>query len=71
MDNYIILNGEKREFNYSEEIYISDLVNEFVGNYNTQIAIALNNKVICKSKWCSTKIKKNDRIEIVSAFTGG
>lgn len=71
MDNYIILNGEKTELNDSEEIYISDLINKFVGNYNTQIAIALNFRIICKSKWCSTKVKKNDRIEIVSAFTGG
>ena len=71
MDNYIILNGEKKKLNDSDEIFISDLVNEFVGNYNTQIAIAINFKVICRSKWCSTKIKKNDRIEIVSAFTGG
>ena len=36
-----------------------------------QLAVALNFKLVCKSKWRSTKIKQNDKIEIVSAFTGG
>jgi len=72
MNEFYHVNGKKKNFSKGKEIYISDLVNEIFGNNNKkQLAIALNFKLVCKSKWRKTKIKQNDKIEIVSAFTGG
>ena len=72
MDQYYLVNGKRKKFSQGKEIYILDLVNEIFGSKKKkQLAVALNFKLVCKSKWRSTKIKQNDKIEIVSAFTGG
>ncbi|MBD74347.1 MAG: thiamine biosynthesis protein ThiS [Rickettsiales bacterium] len=72
MNQYYLVNGKRKKFSQGKEIYILDLVNEIFGSKKKkQLAVALNFKLVCKSKWRSTKIKQNDKIEIVSAFTGG
>lgn len=72
MNQYYLVNGKRKKFIQGKEIYILDLVNEIFGSKKKkQLAVALNFKLVCKSKWRSTKIKQNDKIEIVSAFTGG
>ena len=72
MNQYYLVNGKRKKFSQGKEIYILDLVNEIFGSKKTkQLAVALNFKLVCKSKWRSTKIKQNDKIEIVSPFTGG
>ena len=72
MNQYYLVNGKRKKFSQGKEIYILDLVNEIFGSKKKkQLAVALNFNLVCKSKWRSTKIKQNDKIEIVSAFTGG
>lgn len=72
MNQYYLVNGKRKKFSQGKEIYILDLVNEIFGSKKKkQLAVALNFKLVCKSKWRSTRIKQNDKIEIVSAFTGG
>ena len=72
MNQYYLVNGKRKKFSQGKEIYILDLVNEIFGSKKKkQLAVALNFKLVCKSKWRSTKIKQNDKIEIISAFTGG
>ena len=72
MNQYYLVNGKRKKFSQGKEIYILDLVNEIFGSKKKkQLAVALNFKLVCKSKWRSTKIKQNDKIEIVSAFAGG
>tara|TARA_S200000501_G_C20482995_1_gene594726 strand:+ start:89 stop:307 length:219 start_codon:yes stop_codon:yes gene_type:complete len=72
MSEYIILNGEKTELNQKQPYFVSDLIKKLVGDHKgRKIAIAINFKLVCKSEWSKTKIKENDKIEIVSPFTGG
>ena len=64
----LTINGEKREIIKSQNL--SDLVKE-LDIKAPNFAMALNQQVVPKSKYCSTAIKENDQIEIVHAVGGG
>jgi sulfur carrier protein len=70
-DNFameLIINGDKREVKESQNL--ADLVKELdIQAHN--FAIALNQQVVPRSKFDSTTIKDNDKIEIVHAVGGG
>ena len=38
---------------------------------SSNIAVALNERLVKKSEWSKTKVSENDRIEIVVPFAGG
>ncbi len=71
--NIYLINGKKFECDLYEPV-LSDLIKKFL-NRNLEakamIAIAVNNELIQRSKWNKTKIKLNDKIEIVAPFFGG
>ncbi len=64
----LTINGEKREVRESKNL--SDLVKE-LDIQAPNFAMALNQQVVPRSKYDSTSIKENDRIEIVHAVGGG
>ena len=63
MNQYYLVNGKRKKFSQGKEIYILDLVNEIFGSKKKkQLAVALNFKLVCKSKWRSTKIKQKKNV---------
>ena len=64
----VIINGDKREVKESQNL--ADLVNE-LDIQAPNFAIALNQQVVPRSKYDSTAIKDNDKVEIVHAVGGG
>ncbi len=66
----IIINGASK--NIFDDASLIDLLTELkISNDKQGMAIALNQDVIPKSKWTLTKIKENDRVEIIQAVQGG
>jgi len=64
----LTINGDKREVNESQNL--ADLVKE-LDIQAPNFAIALNQQVVPRSKYDSTAIKDNDKVEIVHAVGGG
>jgi thiamine biosynthesis protein ThiS len=64
----LTINGDKREVKESQNL--ADLVKE-LDIQAPNFAIALNQQVVPRSKYDSTAIKDNDKIEIVHAVGGG
>ena len=64
----LTINGEKREIKESQNL--ADLVKE-LDIQAPNFAIALNQQVVPRSKYDSTAIKDNDKVEIVHAVGGG
>ena len=62
------INGEKREIKESKNL--ADLVKE-LDIQAPNFAMALNQQVIPRSKYDSTSIKEDDKVEIVHAVGGG
>ena len=62
------INGEKREIKESKNL--ADLIKE-LDIKAPNFAMALNQQVVPRSKYDSTSIKENDKIEIVHAVGGG
>ena len=53
---------------------LNDLIEIFLTEnkkLSTKIAVAVNNILVERSKWKKKKISFNDKIEIVSPFSGG
>ncbi len=66
----IIINGQEKNIN--EETNLYDLMIYLkINNDKPGIAIAKNNDVISKIEWKDTKLKEDDRIEIIQAVQGG
>jgi thiamine biosynthesis protein ThiS len=64
----LTINGDKREVNKSQNL--AELVIE-LDIQAPNFAIALNQQVVPRSKYDSTAIKDNDKVEIVHAVGGG
>ena len=64
----LTINGKKREIRESKTL--ADLVKE-LGIQSPNFAMALNQQVVPRSKYDSTSINENDKVEIVHAVGGG
>ena len=64
----LTINGEKRLIKESKNL--ADLIKE-LDIKAPNFAIALNQQVVPRSKYDSTSIKENDKVEIVHAVGGG
>jgi len=64
----LTINGEKREIKESKNL--ADLIKE-LDIQAPNFAMALNQQVVPRSKYNSTSIKENDKVEIVHAVGGG
>jgi len=62
------INGEGREL--ATGLSLQDLV-QFLKLKPEQIAIELNQVVVRRAEWASTKLKEDDRVEIVHFVGGG
>ncbi|MEB3217796.1 MAG: sulfur carrier protein ThiS [Nostocales cyanobacterium 94392] len=62
------VNGEIR--NFSKETFLPDLLIEL--GYNPRlVAVEYNGEILHRQYWEQTKIKQNDRLEIVTIVGGG
>ena len=64
----LTINGEKRVVKESKNL--ADLIKE-LDIKAPNFAMALNQQVVPRSKYDSTSIKENDKVEIVHAVGGG
>ena len=66
----IIFNGNERVL--GDTAYLYDLLLQLkVQEDKPGIAVAINEDIIVKSEWQYTKLKENDRVEIIQAVQGG
>ncbi len=66
----IIFNGNERVL--SDKAYLYDLLLQLkVKEDKPGVAVAINDNIIVKSEWQYTKLKENDRVEIIQAVQGG
>ena len=65
---WLLLNGERREV--ADGVSLAQLI-ETLGLAPERIAIELNQSVVRRAEWAGTKLKENDRIEIVHFVGGG
>lgn len=64
----LIVNGTNKTFVCSNELLLLNVMNIYKGK---NVAVAINNKIIKKRNWITTKLNESDRIEIVTPFPGG
>lgn len=69
--NYLTINGKQFQIDTKKENFLDELIKNYLKNKNIKVAVAVNYKLIQKSKWKSKKILKGDEIEIVQPFFGG
>lgn len=69
--NYFTINGKQFQIDTKKENFLDELIKNYLKNKNIKVAVAVNYKLIQKSKWKSKKILKGDEIEIVQPFFGG
>ena len=66
----ININGVSKFFDSDDDIFLINVLETYIQK-NKNIAVALNYKIISKSKWKLTKLNDQDIIEIVTPFPGG
>ncbi|REI24304.1 thiamine biosynthesis protein ThiS [Staphylococcus felis] len=64
----VIVNGEVQTF--QEHTTIQDILNHFEIEAK-RIAVELNAKVVKRSEWSTTKVRPNDRLELLEFVGGG
>ena len=69
--NYFTINGKQFQIDTKKENFLDELIKNYLKHKNIKVAVAVNYKLIQKSKWKSKKILKGDEIEIVQPFFGG
>ena len=69
--NYFTINGTQFQIDTKKENVLDELIKNYLKNKNIKVAVAVNYKLIQKSKWKSKKILEGDKIEIVQPFFGG
>ena len=70
MNLTISVNGGKKDI--VKSMTIADLLKaENVDSEARFVAVAINNMVIPRSKWCFTEINQGDSVEIVRPAPGG
>ncbi len=62
------INGKVKTF--SETLSVSCLIDELKLN-SERVVIELNSDILQKEKWDSTKLRNDDKLEIVSFVGGG
>ncbi|MBA2664887.1 MAG: sulfur carrier protein ThiS [Bradymonadaceae bacterium] len=65
------INGEKRRFSQSETINVSDLLDALAVEQRRGLAVAINERVIPKSRWSEFLVNDGDAVEIIRATQGG
>lgn len=60
----VILNGAKKELENND---LKDILKDF----GSHIAVSINDEIISKNSWAQTKLKNNDKIDIVEFVPGG
>jgi sulfur carrier protein len=69
MSMNVFVNNEIREV--KNQLSISEFLTENQLNASKGVAIAINNEVIPKARWATTRLKENDRISVIRATQGG
>jgi sulfur carrier protein len=64
----IVLNGTPREVALGTTV--ADVVDELTGG-RTGIAVAVNDDVLPRATWGSTRLEDADRVEVLTAVQGG
>lgn len=64
----ITVNGEKKEL--AESCSVSDLL-DTLELQNAFVAVAINSSCVSRSQYNETRIKDNDKIEILAPMAGG
>jgi sulfur carrier protein len=64
----VFVNGEAKEFE-KESLSLKELLEEL--GYKEGFAVALNETFILKSKYDTTLVKNEDRVDIVAPVQGG
>lgn len=65
----IIVNGEWKEID--DESRVSDLISQLEIADHRGVAIAVDEEVVPKSAWSTTRLAEGKRIEVVRAVQGG
>jgi len=66
----ILFNGNERVL--GDTAYLYDLLLPLkLKEDKPGVAVAINDNIIVKSEWQYTKLKENDRVEIIQAVQGG
>jgi len=65
----IVLNNKKQIVIEGETLH--NIVIAHIGDKQKGVAVALNNTVVSKSEWATTKINPNDSVLIIKATQGG
>lgn len=66
----ITLNGEEREV--EDRRTVAELVESFGPQHNGRgVAVAVNGEVVTRSRWRTTALANDDRVEILRAVGGG
>jgi sulfur carrier protein len=69
MSMNVFVNNEIREV--KNQLSISEFLTDNQLNASKGVAIAINNEVIPKARWATTRLKENDRISVIRATQGG
>jgi len=64
----VFINGEVKEFE-KESLSLKEILDEL--GYKEGFAVALNETFILKSKYDTTLVKSEDRVDIVAPVQGG
>jgi sulfur carrier protein len=64
----ITLNNDPMEIN--DNTTVENLI-QHIGFQNYQLAVAINSRVVPKTKWQQTLLHENDNIIIIKAVSGG
>ena len=62
------LNGESREA--EDELTVETLLSRLVP-HRRRVAVALNSRVVPRSRFEETRIREGDRVEVIQATGGG
>jgi sulfur carrier protein len=68
MRQEIVLNGERMPL---EQATLAELVEQRASAGRRGIAVALNDAVVPRRAWPTTRLKAGDRVEIVKVMVGG
>jgi thiamine biosynthesis protein ThiS len=64
----VVVNGEKKDL--STNLSLQELVESLI-TASERVAVELNGLVVPRDAWGSTRLKDNDRIELVHFVGGG